>query len=90
MKNLEKIKELELAVMSAQVSNEEGRQIVVKACDNLYDIIEEGLYNQYGQSAVNDAFSDLCAGNFAEPFMCEQKKGKFQFYKKIYVENIAN
>ena len=89
MKNLEMIKELELEVTLAQVSNEEGRQIVAKACDELYGIIEEGLYNKYGSSAINDAFADLCTGDFAEPFMCEQKKDKFQFYKKIYIENIT-
>ena len=85
MDYLEAIKELELEVKSAQVSNEEGRLTVAKACDKLYDMMEEALYNQYGDSAINDAFSDLCKGNFSEPFTCEQKKNKFQFYKKIYI-----
>ena len=85
MDYLEKVNELDLEVTSAQVSNEEGRLTVAKACDRLYDMMEEVLYNQYGDSAINDAFSDLCKGNFSEPFTCEQKKDKFQFYKKIYI-----
>ncbi|MDC0009174.1 hypothetical protein OAE03_01485 [Winogradskyella sp.] len=85
MDYLEAIKELELEVKSAQVSNEEGRLTVAKACDKLYDMMEGTLYNRYGDSAINDAFLDLCKGNFSEPFTCERKKDKFQFYKKIYI-----
>lgn len=88
MKTATRIKELKVNVMSANTANAIERQVIVKACKELYNTIEEGLYNQYGQNAVNDAYSDLCNGNFAEPFMCEQKKAKFELYSTIYIKNI--
>jgi hypothetical protein len=88
MENLNKITELETKVNNAKTYNADGRQIVVSACKELYDIIEDGLYKKYGENAVNDAYEDLCNGNFAEPFMCEQKKGKFELYKNIFINNI--
>lgn len=89
MTTLENITKLENEVREANTANSEGRQVVANNCAKLYDIIEEGLYNKYGDEAIQDAYSDLCKGNFAEPFMCEQKKSKFELYSKIYVNNIA-
>lgn len=89
MKTLEKIQELEIAVQNAQTPNVDGRQTVANSCKELYNLIEEGLYNKFGENAVNDAYTDLCNGNFAEPFMCEKKKEKFTLYKTIYVNNVA-
>ena len=89
MKTLEnKIQELEIAVIGAKTFNADGRQIVVNSCKDLYDLIEEGLYNKYGEGAIADAYEDLCKGNFAEPFMCEQKKSKFTLYKTIFADKI--
>jgi hypothetical protein len=33
-------------------------------------------------------YTDLCNGNFAEPFMCEQKKTTFHTVVAIYNERI--
>jgi ketol-acid reductoisomerase len=84
MKNL--ITELENEVKNAQTPTVNGRQIVANACKKLYEAIEECLYNKYGEEAIKDAYKDLCNGNFAEPFLCEQKKQKFELYKNIYLK----
>jgi len=78
MKNLtEKVKE-------AKTRTSEGRQMIVVSCRKLYNKIETKLYEKYGEDAVIDAYKDLCEGNFAEPFMCEQKKAKFTLYSNIF------
>lgn len=82
------LSELQTKVEKAQTFNVNGRQEVVNACKQLYNIIEDKLYNKYGEEAINDAYNDLCNGNFAEPFLCEQKKSKFELYKTIYVNYI--
>jgi hypothetical protein len=89
METLKKIQELEIAVKNANTTNTDGRQIVANLCKKLYNLIEEALYNRFGENAVNDAYTDLCKGNFAEPFMCEKKKEKFTLYKTIYTNNLA-
>lgn len=89
MKTLEKIQELESAVKNAKTQIIEGRQVIAKSCNELYKLIEDGLYSKYGQNAINDAYADLCNGNFAEPFMCEKKKSTFNLYKTIYINNVA-
>ena len=88
MKTLNRINELKLSVNNAQNANSEGRQLVANACKELYKIIEDALYNQYGEAAMLDAYKDLCDGSFAEPFMCEQKKAKFELYSSIYINNV--
>ncbi len=89
MKNLtESIEKLGLQVNEAKTYNADGRQVVVVACKELYNLIEEGLYAKYGEGAVNDAYTDLCNGNFAEPLMCEKKKSKFELYKTVFINNI--
>jgi hypothetical protein len=87
MKN--QIAELKNKVNAALTFNADGRQIVANACKDLYNLIEEALYAKYGERAVNDAYNDLCSGNFSQPFMCEQKKSTFELYAKIYIDNIA-
>lgn len=89
METLKTIEILKSEVKAAKTYDSNGRQLVVDSCRKLYNLIEEGLYGKYGQNAVNDAYNDLCNGNFAEPFYCEKKKGKFELYAKIYVENVA-
>ena len=88
MTTLNRIAELETKVNDAKTYSEDGRQVVVNACKELYNIIEDGLYGKYGENAVNDAYEDLCKGNFAEPFMCEQKKAKFELYKTVFINNV--
>jgi len=83
-----RINELKLSVNNAQTSNAEGRQVIANACKELYKTIEDALYDQYGAAAMTDAYKDLCNGNFAEPFMCEQKKAKFELYSSIYINNV--
>jgi len=82
------LRQLAERIKEAKTQIVEGRQIVVDSCKELYNNIEEGLYNKYGQDAVNDAYNDLCNGNFAEPFMCEKKKAKFELYSTIYINQI--
>ena len=89
MEILKRIQELEVAVKEAQTPNADGRQTVANSCKELYNLIEEGLYSKFGENAINDAYADLCNGNFAEPFMCEQKKKKFTVYKTIFINSVA-
>ena len=79
MKILETIKKLKYLVESANTAN---------SCKKLYDLIEEGLHKKYGEDSINDAYTDLCNGNFAEPFMCEKKKEKFELYANVYTEKV--
>jgi len=88
MKNLNIIAELEKEITNAVTYTEDGRQIVVNCCKKLYNIIEDKLYNKYGEDAILDAYNDLLNGDFAEPFMCDQKKAKFTLYKDIFINNV--
>ena len=81
------IEQLRNQVTLADTSTLEGRKIVANSCNELYNTIEEGLYNQYGQDAINDAFNDLTRGDFSTPFMCQLKKGKFELYYRVYTQN---
>lgn len=93
MKNLketlEKIQELEIVVKNAQTFNVGGRQTVANACQELYNLIEEDVYNVGAVWMLQCLYKDLCKGNFAEPFMCEQKKTTFLTCKKIYEDMIV-
>lgn len=88
MTNSERITELETQVNDANTANADGRQVVVKACKELYELVEDDYHNAGADVLLEDMYKDLTSGNFAEPFMCEQKKGRFQLYKKIYLENV--
>jgi hypothetical protein len=88
MKTLNRLAELKTKVNNAETYNADGRQVVAMACRKLYNTIEDGLYKKYGVNAVNDAYEDLCNGNFAEPFMCELKKGRFELYRTVYIKNV--
>lgn len=85
----EKIERLSNEVKGAKTPTSEGRQTVANNCKELYNTIEAGLYEKYGEDAIKNAYSDLCEGNFAEPFMCEQKKAKFTLYSTIFINKIA-
>lgn len=88
MKNLTTITELENTINNAKTYNAEGRQDVVNSCKSLYELVEEDFYNAGAEILLEDMYKDLTAGNFAEPFMCEQKKVKFELYKTIYINNV--
>lgn len=83
------IEKLAQQVKTSLTTTVEGRQTVANNCKKLYNTIEESLYEKYGEEAVNDAYLDLCKGNFAEPYMCEKKKSKFTLYSTIFINNIA-
>jgi len=83
---IKKIERLSNEVKEAQTPTMEGRQIVANNCKELYNAIEKALYEKYGEAAIKDAYSDLCKGNFAEPFMCEKKKVKFNLYSNIFAK----
>jgi hypothetical protein len=88
MKNQIAIKELTELVNAAQTPTIEGRKVVADACKQLYNLIEEDVYNAGKEWMLTGMFNDLCNGNFAEPFMCEKKKLSFLSVVKIYNENI--
>lgn len=85
---LEKIEELKIQVVNAKTCNVDGRQAVVNACKELYKLIEEDYHKAGADVLLDGMYNDLTAGNFAEPFMCEQKKSKFELYRTIYINNI--
>lgn len=92
MKNLEtlnRIEELKSIVESAKTSEVEGRGLVASSCKELYELIEKDYHNVGAESLIEDMYNDLCNGNFAEPFICENNKGKFELYRKIYIENVC-
>lgn len=88
MKTIEKINELQAKVNSAFTAEASGRQIVADCCKELYMTIEEDVHNAGADWMLKGMYEDLCNGNFAEPFMCEQKKVAFATVKKIYEDNI--
>jgi hypothetical protein len=90
MTTSETIKKLKYSVESANTANSKERQLIANSCKKLYDLIEEGLYEKYGEDSINDAYKDLCDGNFAEPFMCEKKKYKFELYANLYTEKVLH
>ncbi len=88
MTTLNRISELETKVNEAKTYTEDGRQVVVTACKELFVLVEEDYHNAGADCLLEDMYKDLTAGNFAEPFMCEQKKSKFELYKTIYISNV--
>jgi hypothetical protein len=89
MKNSQKIQELEAKVNNANTANAEGRQLVANACKELYNLIEEDLYNAGAQWMLKGLYNDLCNGNFSQPFLCEQKKNDFLIAKKVYQDRVS-
>jgi len=83
------IETLSLAVESAQTFTIEGRQAVANSCKSLYNLIEKDVFNADKEWMLKGMYSDLCSGNFAEPFMCEQKKSTFATVVAIYNERVV-
>lgn len=88
METLEKIKALENEVKSASACTTTGRQIVAKACKELYLLIEDDVYNAGLEWMLEGIYLDTCTGSFAEPFMCELKKTTFSTINTIYHNTI--
>ena len=80
------IDDLRNQVTLADTSKSEGRQIVVNACKELFEIVSDALLENYGWDAEKDAYNDLFNGDFAAPYMCELKKGKFELYYRIFTQ----
>lgn len=84
MTTIEKINELNAKVSNAFTATVEGRQVVATACNELYNLIEEDVYNAGSEWMLKGMYNDLCNGNFAEPFMCEKKKETFATVVEVY------
>ena len=78
------IKEITNTVKLANTATVEGRQIVANSCKELYNLIENDVYNAGSEWMLKGLYNDLCNGNFAEPFMCEKKKETFETVVEIY------
>ena len=88
MKNQEKIQNLENKITTALTHTIEGCQTVANVCKELYNLIEEDVYNAGAEWMLKGLYSDLCNGNFSEPFICETKKHTFLTVKEIYITRI--
>lgn len=89
MTTTQKIQDLSNAVALAMTSKIEGRQTVANSCKELYNLIEADVYNAGKEWMLTGMYNDLCAGNFAEPFMCEMKKDAFNTVVEIYNERVV-
>jgi len=85
-----KIAELTETVTNAKTFTVEGRQTVANSCKELYNLIEEDVFKADKEWMLKGMYNDLCNGNFAELFMCEQKKATFHSVVAIYNERIIN
>tara|TARA_R110000782_G_scaffold268762_1_gene365784 strand:+ start:658 stop:957 length:300 start_codon:yes stop_codon:yes gene_type:complete len=85
---LNRISELENVVSLAKTFDAEGRNQVVNACSELYNLVEGDYYSVGAEVLIKDMYNDLKQGDFAAPFMCEQKKQKFELYKTMYINNV--
>jgi hypothetical protein len=83
-----KIAELTTLVNSSKTQTIEGRQNIANSCKELYNLIEEDVYNADKEWMLKGMYNDLCNGNFAEPFMCEQKKSIFHTVVAIYNDRV--
>jgi hypothetical protein len=88
METLNRINELKSQVKNANTANVDERQLIANACKELYNLIEEDVYNAGSEWMLKGMYTDLCNGNFAEPFMCEQKKTTFETIVKVYEDKI--
>ena len=88
MTTIAKSQNLENQINNANTTNADGRQVVVNSCKELYNLIEEVVYKSGSEWMLKGMYTDLLTGNFAEPFMCEQKKNDFLLIKKVYEDKI--
>jgi hypothetical protein len=86
---IEEIKKLKEKLEKAKTFTSEGRQAVADSCKELYNLIEEDVYNASKEWMLKGMYNDLCNGNFAEPFMCERKKHDFRICLEIYEKRVV-
>ena len=84
MTTAQRIAELTVVVNNAFTANASEREQVANACKELYNLIEEDVYNADKEWMLKGMYTDLCCGNFAEPFYCERKKTEFNAVVEIY------
>jgi len=82
------VNELKNVVALANTANADGRQAVVNACKKLYNLVEVDFTKVGADCLLDDMYTDLTTGNFAEPYLCEMKKNKFTTYATIYTEHV--
>ena len=88
MKKLDRIKELDLLLVNADETSEDGRKTIKDSCMELFTLIS-GDYQKVGaDELVLDMQNDLTCINFNEPFMCEMARGSFELYKTIYTLHV--
>lgn len=58
---------------------------MANSCKELYNLIEESLYNKLGENPLKLAYLDLCNGDFSEPTNCMEKKETFTHYKLVFI-----
>jgi hypothetical protein len=84
METLKRIAELTDLVNNASTPTVDGRQTVANSCKELYNLIENDVIEAEKEFMLKGMYNDLCNGNFAEPFMCEQNKTTFNAIVVIY------
>lgn len=77
------ITELQIAVQEANTLQVAGRGTVARACRELYNLLEEQVYETLGEQAVNAMYVALCEGNFSTPVTCDAKIELFNKYAAI-------
>ena len=83
------ITELSNLVNNASTANVNDRQLIADSCKRLYNLIEEDVIAVEKEWMLKGMYKDLCNGNFAEPFMCEQKKHTFNQVIAVYAERVV-
>lgn len=88
MEKLKTIEELMEKVESAKTYTIEGRGTIVRACKDLYMLMEEDVCKVGSEWMLEGLYRDLCEANFAEPYMCDRQKVTFATVVEIYKQRI--
>ena len=81
---------MSVEVSNANVVKVEGRGIIAENCSKLYNLLEGEIYGTEKEWMLKGMYHDLCEGNFATPFTCEQKRHTFKVIVEIYKKEIIN
>jgi len=90
MTTAQRIAELTQVVNPADTTIATGRESVANACKELYNLIEQDVYNADKEWMLKGMYNDLCNGNFCEPFYCELKKTEFKPINNYRHDNSRN
>ena len=90
MTTQEQIEQMSVEVNSANVAKVEGRGVISENCIKLYNLLENEIYETEKRWMLKGMYHDLCEGNFAAPFYCEQKRHTFRVIVEIYNKEIIN